>query len=434
MNLDKCKECFQEYDVRSKWCGPCNVKHFRLNFENWTSGNNDIDKFIQDTQLSIRIYGDKILEWIPYDRFYDIEYIAKGGFGKVYRANWIDGFVINWDNENQNWRRYGDRVVALKSLNNSHNVTLEFINEIMLHHKVNYRAIIGLYGITRDPKTKNYIMVLDYAENGNLRDYLNQNYNKLDWRVKITYLLDIASGLEHIHENELIHRDLHIGNLLHRRNIFITDMGLCKPANYNASENTKNCIYGVLPYIAPEILRGQNYTKASDIYSFGIIMYEIISGLPPYYDVSHDKILAIKICQGLRPKFNIKVPQLIVHLIKRCLDANSLKRPNAKEIKEILYQWWIKLKDQIELQKQIKEAEEINNNLLTSNIPSTSLSYETHAEAIYTSRLLNFNDLPEPKNSDDYYEQEDNLISMKYSESLQIDVSQLKINENNIYN
>jgi serine/threonine protein kinase len=192
-------------------------------------------------------------------------------------------------------------------------------------------------------------------------------------------------------------------------------MGLCKPADYNATENTKSSIYGVLPYIAPEILRGQNYTKAADVYSFGIIMYEVISGLPPYHDLSHDKYLAIKICRGLRPRFNIKVPQLIVHLIKRCLDANPLNRPSSEEIDKILDQWYIKYNDQIELQKQIKEADEINNNLPTSSISSTSLSYETHSEAIYTSRLLNFTNLPEPKNSDDYYKQNDNIISIKFS-------------------
>ena len=66
-----------------------------------------------------------------YDRFYDIEYIAKGGFGKVYRANWIDGYIHNWDNENKNWcRPYSNEFVALKSLNNSKNVTLEFMNEV----------------------------------------------------------------------------------------------------------------------------------------------------------------------------------------------------------------------------------------------------------------------------------------------------------------
>ena len=108
----------------------CNAKYFQINFKNWTSGNNDIDKFIQDTQLSPD-NSYNVLEWIPYDRFYDIKYIAKGGFGKVYRANWIDGQIKNWDNKNQDWvRERCNRSVALKSLNNSKNITLEFINEV----------------------------------------------------------------------------------------------------------------------------------------------------------------------------------------------------------------------------------------------------------------------------------------------------------------
>ncbi|UZO01366.1 uncharacterized protein OCT59_012467 [Rhizophagus irregularis] len=66
---------------------------------------------------------------------------------------------------------------------------------------------------------------------------------------------------------------------------------------------------------------------------------------------------------------------------------------------------------------QIKEAEEINNNSSNSSITSANsfLSYNTHSEAIYTSRLLNYNNLPEPKNSDDYYEQNDNIISREFS-------------------
>ena len=67
------------------------------------------------------------------------------------------------------------------------------------------------------------------------------------------------------------------------------------------------------------------------------------------------------------------------------------------------------------MQKQIQEADKINNNLTTGTVASTSLSYETHSEAIYTSRLLNFNNLPEPKNSNDYYERNDNIISAEFS-------------------
>ena len=138
--------------------------------------------------------------------------------------------------------------------------------------------------------------------------------------------------------------------------------------------------------------------------------------------MAHDKPLALSVCQGLRPKFNIKVPQLILHLIKRCLDANPLNRPTAKEIEKTLCKWHINLtinpNSRCEFIKQIKEANKINSILSTSsNLPLNSLplSYKTHSEAIYISRLLDFDNLPEPKNSDGYYEQYDNITSMEYS-------------------
>ncbi|GET64800.1 kinase-like domain-containing protein [Rhizophagus irregularis DAOM 181602=DAOM 197198] len=125
-----------------------------------------------------------------------------------------------------------------------------------------------------------------------------------------------------------------------------------------------------------------------------------------------------------------------------CLDANQSNRPNAEEIKKTLSQWLRELVDLINnsniinytsIQKQIKEIDEINKSSSNSSITSTNLgiSYVTHSEAVYTSRLLDFSNLPEQKNSDDYYEVNDNIISMKFSESLQIDISQL---ENNNFN
>ena len=124
-----CEECNQK-NTDYRWCRTCNAKHFQQNFKNWTSGNDDIDKFIQDIQLSAKSEF-KVLEWIPYDRFYNVEYIAKGGFGKVYKANWIDEYIRSWDNKNQNWKRDEPNMeVALKSLNNSKNVMSEFINEV----------------------------------------------------------------------------------------------------------------------------------------------------------------------------------------------------------------------------------------------------------------------------------------------------------------
>ena len=76
-----------------------------------------------------------------------------------------------------------------------------------MHHKVDdgYNIITRFYGISQDPETKNYIMVLDYAENGSLRNYLDTNYDKLSWKDKFDNLWYIAFGLSEIHEKELIH-------------------------------------------------------------------------------------------------------------------------------------------------------------------------------------------------------------------------------------
>ena len=112
-------------------------------------------------------------------------------------------------------------------------------------------------------------------------------------------------------------------------------------------------------------------------------------------------------------------PIIASKLIKKCLDADPLKRPTAKNIKTTLDGWKkennSRRSHQTELTKQIKEAENVNNDSLILTIPSTGLSYKTHSEAIYTSRLLSFKNLSKSKNSDDYYEQNDNIVSMKLS-------------------
>ncbi|GBB88498.1 hypothetical protein RclHR1_15000002 [Rhizophagus clarus] len=208
----------------------CNSFCFQQNFENWTSGNDDIDKFIQDTQLSSHNNLTEAIEWIPHSRFKNIEYIAKGGFGRVYKANWIDGYIDKWDSDierhnfdgyinkwdndiesqSQYWkRRDANMFVALKSLNNSKNITLKYMNEMILHHKVDIdHRIIRFYGITQDPETENYMMVLEYADDGSLRRYLDTDYNTLSWESKIICLYDIITGLKFVHEKNLIHRDL----------------------------------------------------------------------------------------------------------------------------------------------------------------------------------------------------------------------------------
>ena len=122
-----CPEC-NEPNTGDEWCQQCNAKRFQQNFPNWTSGNEYVDKFIQESQLNARNFSE-VLEWIPYNRLTNIEYLAKGGFSTVYKAIWLHGKIIRWDNDKNEWIRW-DNDVAIKSLDNSSNINDEFLNEV----------------------------------------------------------------------------------------------------------------------------------------------------------------------------------------------------------------------------------------------------------------------------------------------------------------
>jgi hypothetical protein len=123
-----CGEC-NEPGTGHKWCQPCNAKRFKKKFKNWTSGNKDIDELIQYSQLNA-VHNSKCFEWIPFENFQDVTYITRGGFGKIYSATWPEGCILNWDIKNQKWCRYTNRKVALKSLDNSSDISTDFLDEV----------------------------------------------------------------------------------------------------------------------------------------------------------------------------------------------------------------------------------------------------------------------------------------------------------------
>ncbi|RHZ88559.1 hypothetical protein Glove_22g54 [Diversispora epigaea] len=170
-------------------------------------------------------------------------------------------------------------------------------------------------------------MVLQYASGGNLRDYLKNNFNEINWFKKLLYLCKLAYNLKEICDLNLVHQDFHPGNILSENfdfDLYFSDFGLSKLITKKTDNNSeRRTIFGVIPYIAPEVLCGEEYTKVADVYSFGIVTYEIITGFAPYYDIPHDKDLARQICNGLRPKIPFHTPKLITRMIMRCWDAEA---------------------------------------------------------------------------------------------------------------
>src|SRR5688572_30233144 len=131
--MSSCSKCGKKYtDVSWKWCKPCQIDNLKGNFTNWTSGNEKIDKLIQEMQLKIGDVDDIVFEWIPYNQFSDIKEIGRGGFATVYSAIWKDGPLKydEYDNEYTRKSCNANYEVALKCLHNSQNITNEFLNEV----------------------------------------------------------------------------------------------------------------------------------------------------------------------------------------------------------------------------------------------------------------------------------------------------------------
>ncbi|GBB99171.1 hypothetical protein RclHR1_03440004 [Rhizophagus clarus] len=273
------------------------------------SGNKAVDDFIKSI-LTLNYDVAKVrLEFVSYDRFKDIEFIAEGGFSKIYKATWIDGPVINrWNKEKQEPARIGKTTVVLKELNNSKNIDSKELNKLKIFY--------------------------DFILKGDLTHYITRDFFNISWKAKLNKLECISLGLKRLHDVNIIHQDYHSGNIfidtVSYIGAVIGDFGISKSAI--ESSNDDNEVYGIIPYVAPEVLQGQKYTKASDIYSFGMIMWELMTGRRPFCDKSHDADLIIEICDGLRPPIVTNASKGFIELMQKCWHSDPNERPNANDI------------------------------------------------------------------------------------------------------
>src|SRR5205807_5074677 len=188
-----------------------------------------------------------------------------------------------------------------------------------------------------------------------------------------------------------VHRDLHSGNIFsysHDSSI-IGDLGLCQ--RVVDKENDPIEIFGVIPYQAPEVLSKKPYTKESDIYSFGMIMWEHTTGRKPFHDRPHDHILVLDILNGERPEITGDTPEFYAELMKKCWDYNPENRPTAEEIWNCFYEYASFSGDITEEKKEIIDSAEAKRQEIINSDKhlSDKKNYKHHPESFYTSRLLN---------------------------------------------
>ncbi|RHZ74591.1 hypothetical protein Glove_220g41 [Diversispora epigaea] len=411
------------------------------------SGNENINNLIKESQFSKK-HNDSYLEWVPFEELTDVKKIGQGGFSQIFKATWKANDGIS----RKGTIKRSKREIVLKVLGNSQNVDTKFLNE--LKHTFQFRNrmfdykknVIKCYGVTQDPQTKNYAFILEYAKNGDLHHFIHKNFELSTWGDKIKYLRNIIKGIKDIHDKKIVHRDLHTGNILVNNNNYtnfpvISDLGFSQPANIDPNLSTEYQIYGVIPYMAPELFKYQPYTYASDIYSIGMIMWELTSGHRPFHDQEHGPKLILDILDGKRPEITEDTPEWWANLMKRCWHSDPSQRPKIEEISElnelsnIFYyhnneEDYIKkyLPDKYDTWLEYNEAEKKRLEMVKSKKPFVKNPGYEHPNSRYYSRSLN--SMLESINStiSDIFSDNYNLFSNDNFDIMDINFGQIKEN------
>ncbi|KAF0418485.1 kinase-like protein [Gigaspora margarita] len=212
---------------------------------------------------------------------------------------------------------------------------MRFLFKLRLHKQLGEnQRIISFLGISEVPNDKSYLIIMEYADSGSLQEFLNKEKDILQWNDKLSLAQQLAEGIAYMHGRNIAHRDLHNKNILiHKRQIKIADFGLSKNLNSMLTTQTPP-ILGILPYVEPNAIANCGYRKdkRSDIYSIGILLWEISSYRQPFDDLNDQMEIYTYILKGAREAPIPNTPTKYMELYKRCWETNPVLRPQISEI------------------------------------------------------------------------------------------------------
>lgn len=277
---------------------------------------------------------------IDSSEFSEVKYLSNGSNSYVYTAIWKNQNVV---------------VKMLKSKLSNHRIAKqEILFETAMLARINHPNIVKIMGAGEDPRK---FVVLEHLEGGTLDKLLSSQstlamktgiHKKESLHIKssISIAREIASALNYLHNDfstsaTLIHRDLKPQNIGFSADgqLKLFDFGLMSCVkkrvssneSYNMTGNT-----GTLAYMAPEVALRKAYSEKVDIYSFGMILWQLLSSDIPFRGMTKDEHLNNVVKGGQRPRISDDLPLMLIRLIERCWHADPVKRPCAREILDVL--------------------------------------------------------------------------------------------------
>ena len=276
--------------------------------------------------------------YIPFEELKIIKKVGEGAFGEVYLGYWNKKkvaikkyFFVKKYKDHQNKNFYNLKAILIK-----------YIKEINIISNLRHPNLVLYMGASLS-SNHNCYLVMEFVNNGNLFEFLHQgsynsegNYQKYDLLFTTNLALEIALAVKYLHCRNITHCDLKSTNVLLDNNyhVKITDFGVSKMVNilYEKSQEIRGK-FGTTHWMAPEIMKRLKYEEASDVFSYGMILYEIITGEIPYYGLQPNQIIGLvadcrKIVQIPENTSNPYLRKLVIE----CLKYDTEDRPCFEEI------------------------------------------------------------------------------------------------------
>jgi serine/threonine protein kinase len=277
----------------------------------WVGAAGDDMEFHEDRFLT----SANMCRWII--NFEDIhlgKQIGMGSYGIVFEGKWkgVSVAVKRFIKQKLDERRM-----------------LEFRAEMAFLSQLHHPNIVLFIGAC--VKRPNLCIVTEYVQQGALKDILSNHSIKLNYQKKLHLLHSAAMGINHLHSlsPSIIHRDLKSSNLLvdENWNVKVADFGFARIKEENATMT--RC--GTPCWTAPEVLRGEKYSDAADVFSFGIVMWEVLTRRQPYAGLNFMAV-TLDVLEGRRPPLPTDLPKDMKKMIKQCWHANPAKRPSMSDV------------------------------------------------------------------------------------------------------
>ncbi|CDY52846.1 BnaA09g56380D [Brassica napus] len=277
---------------------------------------------------SLADYDKNDLQIIMNDDLEELKELGSGTFGTVYHGKWRGSDVAI--------KRIKKSCFAGRS-SEQERLTGEFWGEAGILSKLHHPNVVAFYGVVKDGPGGTLATVTEYMVDGSLRHVLLRKDRHLDRRKRLIIAMDAAFGMEYLHAKNIVHFDLKCDNLL--VNLKDPSRPICKVGDFGLSKIKRNTLVsggvrGTLPWMAPELLNGSSskVSEKVDVFSFGIVLWEILTGEEPYANMHYGAIIGGIVNNTLRPTIPSYCDSDWRILMEECWAPIPTARPSFTEI------------------------------------------------------------------------------------------------------